>query len=138
MLEQVRDTEDFLALATAAKRTRNILTKSAKPEDFGESSGVDEKLLREEEERDLYRDYQAAQRTLDNLEAKPDYVAAFLKLASLRPAVDRFFDKVLVMGPDPAVRANRLALLAGLNALAFLRFADLSEIEVGVSSGNGA
>ena len=137
-LEQVRDTEDFRALAAAAKRTRNILSKSAKPEDFGDSSGVDEKLLREEGERNLYGAYQAAQRTLDDLEARSDYAAAFLKLSTLRPAVDRFFDKVLVMHPDPALRANRLALLAALNALAFLRFADLSEIEISVSSENGA
>jgi glycyl-tRNA synthetase beta chain len=137
-LEQVRDTEDFQALAAAAKRTRNILSKSAKPEDFGESSGVDEKLFSQEEERDLYRAYHAARRTLGDLEVRSDYASAFRKLASLRPSVDRFFDKVLVMDPDPAVRANRLALLADLNTLAFLRFADLSEIEAGVSSGNGA
>jgi glycyl-tRNA synthetase beta chain len=132
-LERVRDTDDFRALAAAAKRTRNILSKSARPEDFGDSSGVDEKLFREPEERDLYCAYRVAERALDDLESRSDYASAFGKLAGLRPAVDRFFDKVLVMDPDLAVRANRLALLADLNSLAFLRFADLSEIEAGVS-----
>ena len=137
-LERVRHTDDFQALAAAAKRTRNILSKSARPEDFGDSSGVDEKLLREPEERDLYVTYLATGRAVDESEAHSEYGAAFRKLAGLRPVVDRFFDKVLVMDPDPAVRANRLALLAGLNTLAFLRFADLSEIEPGPSSAERA
>lgn len=137
-LEQVRDTDDFRALAVAAKRTRNILSKSAKPEDFGDSSGVDGELLHEPEERNLYEAYRAVERALDDCEVRHEYSTAFSKLAGLRPAVDRFFDKVLVMDPDPVVRANRLALLADLNSLAFLRFADLSEIEAGASTADRA
>ncbi|HVA02090.1 MAG TPA: glycine--tRNA ligase subunit beta [Terriglobia bacterium] len=128
-LERVRNTQDFLALAAAAKRTRNILDKSAKAADFGEARQVDAGLFRTQEERDLYEACQAARHAADGLEAQADYAAAFRRLAELRPAVDRFFDKVLVMDPDLSVRANRLRLLAELMAMVFSRFADLSQIE---------
>lgn len=128
-LEQVHDTEDFQALAAAAKRTRNILDKSAKQEDFGESPQVDAGLLKLPEEQDLYQACHAARGDVDKFQAQRDYESAFLRLAELRPVVDRFFDKVLVMDPDAAVRANRLRLLAELMTTAFSRFADLSQIE---------
>ena len=137
-LERVRKTEDFLAIAAAAKRTRNILTKSAKPEDFAGRSVVESGLLHAFEERELYEAYQAACSDLDKFEkggepvgvrAELEYAGAFLRLAWLRPAVDRFFDKVMVMDQDLNLRANRLRLLTELDTLAFRRFADLSEIE---------
>ena len=58
-----------------------------------------------------------------------DYTAALRALASARGPVDRFFDDVLVMADDPAVRANRLALLRGL-AEAMNQVADLSKLAV--------
>ncbi len=137
-LEQVRDTEDFTALAAAAKRTRNILEKSARQEDFGSEAQVDAGLLKAPEERDLYEAYQAAREAAEGFEAKLDYGAALRRLADLRPVVDRFFDKVLVMDQDLAVRANRLRLLAELRRTAFARFADLSQIESNASSSVGA
>ena len=56
-----------------------------------------------------------------------DYAPAMQQLAGLRPAVDAFFEQVMVMAEDPAVRTNRLALLARLRTL-FLRVADLSRL----------
>jgi glycyl-tRNA synthetase beta chain len=128
-LEKVRDTEDFQALAAAAKRTRNILDKSAKQEDFGGATQLDAALFKTQEERDLYAAYHAARGDMDKFETQGDYESAFLRLAGLRPTVDKFFDKVLVMDPDASVRANRLRLLTELMAMAFSRFADLSQIE---------
>jgi hypothetical protein len=55
------------------------------------------------------------------------YAAAFAALAQLRPAVDTFFDEVMVMDPDPALRANRLAMLGTLREL-FTGIADLSRL----------
>lgn len=136
-LEQVRDTADFQALAAAAKRTRNILTKSAKPEDFGSLSEVRPALFKASEERDLYGAYEAARADLAGFEAGSDYAAAFHRLSELRPAVDLFFDKVMVMDTDLAIRANRLRLLTELDSLAFRRFADLSEIESAGAEGGG-
>ena len=60
--------------------------------------------------------------------ARGDYAGALRGLAGLRPVVDGFFDEVMVMSPDPAVRANRLALLGQLNQL-FLGIADISLLQ---------
>ncbi len=129
-LEQVRDTEDFLALAAAAKRTRNILTKSAGMDHLGSEAAVDTALLGEGPEHELYTAYESLTRNLESLEREGDYAGAFRSMAGIRPQVDLFFDKVLVMAEDPAVRENRLRLLVRLNQSVFSRLAELSEIAV--------
>ena len=57
-----------------------------------------------------------------------EYEQALKQLASLRPAVDTFFEKVMVMAEDDALRANRLALLTKLEGL-FMRVADISKLQ---------
>jgi len=129
-LERIRDTEDFVALSTAAKRTRNILTKSAEPDDLTEAiQPINEQLLAAGPEQELHSAYERLRPVLDNLAAGGQYEDAFRTLARLRPPVDRFFDKVLVMDGDVRVRRNRLNLLTKLNLAVFHRFADLSQIE---------
>jgi glycyl-tRNA synthetase beta chain len=59
--------------------------------------------------------------------ARGDWTAALRELATAKPAVDRFFDDVMVMADDPAVRGNRLALLAGV-ASTMNRVADISRL----------
>ena len=127
-LEKIKDTEDFLALAAAAKRTRNILEKSAESSDFGESTDIDVGMLTPGAERDLYEGYQRMRNRLKSFDENGDYEAEFRALGTLRPLVDRFFDEVLVMDENKENRARRLALLAGLRAWVFQRFADLSQI----------
>jgi glycyl-tRNA synthetase beta chain len=56
-----------------------------------------------------------------------DYEAALSRLSSLRDPVDAFFDSVMVMAEDEAVKNNRIALLSSMNRL-FLRAADLSRL----------
>jgi glycyl-tRNA synthetase beta chain len=129
-LEQVRDTEDFLALAAAAKRTRNILTKSAGAIDLGSEAVVDASLLSEGPERELYAAYERLREDLGALEERGDYESSFRAMAGIRSQVDHFFDKVLVMAEEPAVRENRLRLLTQLNRNVFARLAELSEIAV--------
>jgi len=129
-LERVRDTEDFLALAAAAKRIRNILTKSAGIERMAGAADVDTALLVEGPERDLYAACESLVRNLELLENRGDFNGAFLRMAAIRPQVDLFFDKVLVMAEDPVVRENRLRLLVWLNRDVFTRLADLSEVAV--------
>ena len=68
---------------------------------------------------------QAQQAKVEPLFAQGDYEAALLSLAELREPVDKFFDDVMVMADDLALRNNRLALLNSLRSL-FLRVADLS------------
>ena len=129
-LELVRDSEDFLALAAAAKRTRNILTKSGGVTDGGVAPAVNAELLGDGPERELYAAYEGLKKDLESLERAGDFGASFRAMARIRSQVDLFFDKVLVMAEDPAVRENRLRLLIHLNRDVFARFADLSEIAV--------
>jgi glycyl-tRNA synthetase beta chain len=56
-----------------------------------------------------------------------DFTAALKALATAKPVVDRYFDEVMVMADDPAVRANRLALLSGVSAT-MNRVADISKL----------
>jgi glycyl-tRNA synthetase beta chain len=128
---RVRALIGFLALAdgpslTAAnKRIANLLKKSAGGE--AAATRVDAALLRHEAERALYAALQGVMHTVPGHIAGGDYGNAFSELARLRPAVDAFFDGVMVMDPDPALRANRLALLGALHEL-FAGIADLSRL----------
>lgn len=127
-LEQVRDTADFLALAAAAKRTRNILTKSAGLNNARGAAAVNASLLNEGPEKELFAAFKGLTQKLESMEMDGDYGGAFRAMAAIRPQVDLFFDKVLVMAEDPAVRENRLRLLIHLNREVFARLAELSEI----------
>jgi glycyl-tRNA synthetase beta chain len=64
---------------------------------------------------------------LDGLLQRSDYPAALKRLAQLRPALDRFFDEVMVMTDDATLKRNRLALLHRLRRL-FLRIADVARL----------
>lgn len=98
------------ALAAANKRIRNILKKA----DIAIPASVDPALFVEDAERALHAVVEQAIADTDPLLANRDYVAVLGRLARLRPEVDTFFDKVMVNADDPAVRANRLALLQRL------------------------
>ncbi len=124
-LRHVRSTENFPPLAAAFKRIRNILAKSAATELIPDH--VDLSKFAAEEERALHRHAEDAARASAQLKKERQYNEALERIAQLRPAVDRFFDKVLVMAEDLAVRANRLALLRGL-LREFSTIADFSEI----------
>lgn len=112
------------ALAAANKRVSNILAKQPVTD-----TTVNDALLQEPAERDLAQQVAAAKRKVEPLFAKRQYKEALAELASLRAAVDLFFDKVMVMAEDPQLRANRLALLAGLRSL-FWEVADISQLAV--------
>ncbi len=117
-----RKLPESAALAAANKRIQNILKKTAKVE-----AAVQAELLQENAERSLY---EAVQRLGPQVEAgmqKQDYTAMLTLLASARTVVDEFFDKVMVMAEDPAVRNNRLALLKRLGDL-MNQVADISKL----------
>jgi len=113
--------EAGLSLAAANKRIGNILRKS----ESDVSDIIDAKRLEIEEERVLFDEVEAAAKTLGQHLGAGDYGGSLTLLSKLRPSVDRFFDKVMVMDEDLALRQNRLALLARLKGL-FDRIADLS------------
>ncbi len=114
--------EDAPSLAAANKRIANILKKGE-----GGSGVVDAALLQEPAEKALFERVLAMERSTSPLITRREYTAALSKLAGLRPTVDQFFDAVMVMADDPAVRNSRLALLARLRKL-FLHVADLSRL----------
>jgi len=126
-IERIRLSDDFLSLSQSAKRIRNILTKSAQASDY-EGRGFDLLRLETGPERDLYEAYERVREAAAAKRAAGDIHAALECVASLRSAVDLFFDKVLVMAEDPEVRRNRLQLLIALDRL-FTEDADLSLIE---------
>ncbi|GGO77417.1 glycine--tRNA ligase beta subunit [Marinobacterium nitratireducens] len=109
------------ALAAGNKRVSNILGKQA----AAAGSSLDESLLHEDAEKALAERVKALQVELEPAFGRGDYQFALEKLASLRQVVDRFFDEVMVMADDEAVRNNRITLLSQLRAL-FLGVADIS------------
>jgi glycyl-tRNA synthetase beta chain len=121
-LKQVRQTENFEALAASFKRIRNILKQAGEYRDT-----VEDALLEEGAERDLHNAMSGVLARVAGFLKSADYIQALTVISTLRPAVDSFFEKVLVNAPDLAVRANRLALLGRLNAQVS-SIAELSEI----------
>ena len=99
------------ALAAANKRIGNILKKA----DIEIPGMEDEQLLREPAEFALAEAVEAAYGETGHALAHGDYVDVLAHLARLRPQVDAFFDSVMVNVDDPAIRANRLALLKRLS-----------------------
>ena len=114
---------DAASLAAANKRIANILRKAAEP--VGES--VDAEHLVDPAEQILAEQVTAIAREVEPRFAARDYAPALQQLAALRPAVDAFFDSVMVMAEDATLRTNRLALLKRMRGL-FMRAADLSRL----------
>ena len=120
----VRKQPDFGPLALSFKRVQNILTQAGAP-----SGGtLDPALMSDDSERQLAGDFYQAKGILDELVSARRYEEALSVMASLGPSLDRFFTDVMVLVDDPAVRANRLALLAAMRDQ-FFRVARLSEIQ---------
>ncbi len=111
------------ALATANKRIVNILRKA----DAEAATAVDRSRLETGAEHDLWLAFQKLEPAVAADCGRGDFTSALLALATAKTAVDRFFDDVLVMADDPAVRANRLALLRGV-AQTMNRVADISKL----------
>ena len=114
------------SLAAANKRIANILRQSGE-DGFG---AVDAARFEDGAERALHAALGAAKADVEPVMRQRDYAAALRRLAELRDPVDRFFDDVMVMTDDTAVRRNRLALLAELREL-FLAIADISRLSIG-------
>jgi len=121
-LKLVRQTENFEPLAASFKRIRNILRQAG-----WQCGEVQPELLEAPEEKALHEEAGRVLAGVDRLRKSDDYLQALAAVATLRPAVDAFFDKVLVNAPDERIRANRLALLGRL-LREVSSIADFSEI----------
>jgi glycyl-tRNA synthetase beta chain len=127
-LTEVRGSDDLLAVSAAFKRIKNILRQA---EEKGEGGGVETKIaaadLVEPAEQRLHSEAMQLAPQVEALRAKQQYSQALERIAALRPAVDAFFDSVMVMAPEANLRRNRLALIASVLSN-FSRIADFSEM----------
>jgi glycyl-tRNA synthetase beta chain len=119
-----RELDAAEALAAANKRVGNILTKNK----LALSDSVDKSLLAESAEKQLADKVEHYQNELSAAFASGDYQTILVSLADLREVVDEFFDNVMVMADDEAIKLNRLTLLSQLRSL-FLQVADISLLQ---------
>ena len=125
-VQAIRNTKNFEPLAVSFKRIRKILEKAG-PASEWRNPAVRPELFAEAAERELF---EAAARVAEEAEKEKRvrrYREALERIATLRPAVDRFFEGVMVNAEDPEVRKNRLTLLEEL-LVQFSTIADFSEI----------
>ena len=125
-LREVRGSDDLAAIAAAWKRTKNIL-RQAGEKSLLQLAPVDETLLHEEAEQQLWRAFKNLLPDVARLRDIRSYQAALELTATLRPYVDRFFDSTMVLVENPALRGNRLALLSSI-VTELGRIADFSEL----------
>jgi glycyl-tRNA synthetase beta chain len=123
---KVRPSVDFESISIAFKRMKNILrqaeeTKKKVADPFHAAS------LKQDEEKKLAAAVQQVAKSVKDLSAARRYEPALIEISKLRPAIDAFFDKVMVMVDDETLRANRLGLLQTL-VREFSSIADFSEI----------
>jgi glycyl-tRNA synthetase beta chain len=121
-------TEDGKNLLAGTKRAANILRIEEKKDGVAYEGGVDVVLLHEPEERALAEAIAVLGPQIEAALACEDFEAAMALLAGLRAPVDAFFEKVTVNAEDPALRVNRLRLLADIRA-ATRTIADFDRIE---------
>jgi glycyl-tRNA synthetase beta chain len=118
-LAEIKARPDFLPLAVAFKRVANIQEKAG----GSATASVDKALLRDEAEKRLLAEVERVESEAAVMREHRNYPAVLKNVATLEPAVARFFDDVLVMAEEPALRANRLGLMRRVASL----FADLAD-----------
>ena len=125
-LHAFRSSSDLAALAAANKRVANILAAQA---GSAPATCPDASLLRDRAESALAEALAAQQPRLQKAGEQGDYMSLLALLAGLRQPIDDFFAEVMVMVDDPALRANRLALLGDLRRQ-FLQVGDFGLLQV--------
>jgi glycyl-tRNA synthetase beta chain len=130
-VEEIRRSPDFEGLMIGYRRAANLL-RSASAEDIPALSqplAERAEAFGDRAEADLHLETKMARQAVETYlqGALPDYPAVLRHLLGLRPSIDRFFDAVMVMVDDPAVRRRRLGLLDAVRQT-FLRIADFSAL----------
>jgi glycyl-tRNA synthetase beta chain len=124
-LKAIRKSKNFEPLAVSFKRIRNILEKSNFKR--SDSTGIQPDLFENGAERELFAAVRSAATKVQAEKRAGKYQEALEVIAGLRKAVDEFFEKVMVMAENEAVRKNRLALLSEI-LREFTTIADFSEL----------
>jgi len=120
-LRKAREWKDFESIVIAFKRAMNILKGSPPKREINPS------LFAESAEQNLYQSFLKAKEKIGLHLNQRDYFSALLEMTQMKKPIDGFFDGVMVMVEDEAVRNNRLALLDEIGKL-FLRIADFSKL----------
>ena len=125
-LAAVKDSPEFLPLAVGMKRVMNILRKEA-----GQvpQADPDQALMQEEAEKALYTAFLELEQDASRRFAEGDFAGFLQGVAALKEPIDRFFDDVMVMVEDEALRRNRLALLKRIAGL-FERLAQFTHLQL--------
>jgi glycyl-tRNA synthetase beta chain len=121
-------TEDGANLLTAYRRATNIVAIEERRDSRGYDDPVDPSVLQQPEEVALFHRLNGMSVTLETFLVSEDFDRAMSRLATLRPPVDEFFDRVTVNVGEPELRANRLRLLSRIRTT-MNRVADFSQIE---------
>ncbi|KMJ60167.1 glycine-tRNA synthetase subunit beta [Bacillus sp. LL01] len=108
-LNEKKNEADFKETMESLSRVCNIAKKAILSVD------VKEELLKQEEEQELYRQFNNKRERVLQAAAVQDFVVAYDELASLKPAIDTFFENIMVMTDDEAIKTNRLALMDNLS-----------------------
>ncbi len=127
-LHQLRKKKEFEPLAVAFKRGMNIVRQAAKGGGAGDTAPVQSDLLREPCEQVLHKAMESAGEEVSKHLAQQAYRQALESMVPLRDPLDGFFSGVMVMAEDPALRANRLALMKRLVSM-FSQIADFSKLQ---------
>ena len=123
---QVRPSPDFESISVAFKRMKNILRQAAES-GTRIADSLDVSILQEPAEKVLATQVPDTAKVVAQLSGERNYQQALVAVSRLRPAIDSFFDKVMVMVDDERIRSNRLSLLQTL-LKEFSTIADFSEI----------
>ncbi len=120
-LRKAREWKDFESIVIAFKRAMNIL------KGFSSGKEMNPSLFTESVEKNLYQAFVVAKEKISTSLSARDYETALLEMTGMKRPIDEFFDGVMVMVEDEAIRNNRLALLDEIGKL-FLRIADFSKL----------
>jgi glycyl-tRNA synthetase beta chain len=125
-VSKVRGSDDFKSISSAFKRMKNILRQASEKKSVI-AMRVEVSGLQEESEKQLASMIPQTAANVEKMRIARNYEPALLEIAKLRPAIDKFFDNVMVMVDESNLRANRLALLQSV-VHEFSTIADFSEI----------
>jgi glycyl-tRNA synthetase beta chain len=119
----MRNSDEFAVLAGSFKRIRNIIKDN-------QATEIDTSLLELDAEKELYSTLSMVTQLVLPLLERGEYSRALTTMLTMKDPVDRFFDEVMVMAEDPAVRTNRLNLLTALGTLV-RQVGDISRMHTG-------
>ncbi len=126
-LRSAKQKGDFTSIAAVFKRINNIISQAMK-QNIAIPAAVNEDLLTDDAENSLYKAVSKAKAEVEEYSEKAEYGKIFDKVLEIKPEIDNFFEKVMVMAEDENVKKNRFALLNYIKGI-FRSFVDFSALQ---------